>query len=302
MIEVKNNKLNLVKKVIPWVFISLGAIAFIYITINIVHQTGFSFKIDFPKAINYGGLLADIFTFFSAILLFLIFKHNTDTSAKSAFESKFFEMIKYHRENVNECLYLTPDSDKKKYYKGKMVFIKIHLEIETLIEEIRPYFNSNKPEIFYKSKKELNLDLENKLIKNRRIDINEFNLFNIAYLVVFFGVTKRGLAILEKLLSNKYNINFYQPILQSCVKKPVKYTKYYKMWEVDKPGWILKYKKEKKVQPKYIKYYGGHQIRLGHYFRHLFQSVNYVNRIDLSKFKYRNRYEYVKLLRAQLST
>lgn len=42
----------------------------------------------------------------------------------------------------------------------------------------------------------------------------------------------------------------------------------------------------------------GHQARLGHYFRHLYQAVKYVNRQTLEI----DHYEYVKTIRAQLST
>lgn len=50
----------------------------------------------------------------------------------------------------------------------------------------------------------------------------------------------------------------------------------------------------------YEKYYGGHQFRLGHYFRHLFQSYKYLDNtpwLDIER-----RYVYGKMLRAQLST
>ena len=49
----------------------------------------------------------------------------------------------------------------------------------------------------------------------------------------------------------------------------------------------------------YIKYYGGHQFRLGHYFRHMYQTIRYMNeQVDLS---YKEKYGYIKLIRAQLS-
>src|SRR5690606_26039175 len=42
----------------------------------------------------------------------------------------------------------------------------------------------------------------------------------------------------------------------------------------------------------------GHQSRLGHYYRHLYQTVCYVDNQTSSI----NKYEYVKTLRAQLTT
>lgn len=49
----------------------------------------------------------------------------------------------------------------------------------------------------------------------------------------------------------------------------------------------------------YNKYYGGHQFRLGHYFRHIFQTVKF---IDKEKYLTENeKYDYIKILRGQLS-
>ncbi|KEQ31648.1 hypothetical protein N180_15530 [Pedobacter antarcticus 4BY] len=50
----------------------------------------------------------------------------------------------------------------------------------------------------------------------------------------------------------------------------------------------------------YMKYYGGHQHRLGHYFRHLFQTYKYLHYHPNLNMK--EKYFYGKTLRAQLST
>jgi hypothetical protein len=42
----------------------------------------------------------------------------------------------------------------------------------------------------------------------------------------------------------------------------------------------------------------GHQSRLGHYYRHLYQTIAYIDRQRIPI----NRYEYAKTVRAQLST
>lgn len=49
----------------------------------------------------------------------------------------------------------------------------------------------------------------------------------------------------------------------------------------------------------YNKYYGGHQYKLGQYFRHLFQTVKYINKQQI--LNYLQQYDYIKTLRAQLS-
>jgi len=45
----------------------------------------------------------------------------------------------------------------------------------------------------------------------------------------------------------------------------------------------------------------GHQSRLGHYFRHLFQTIRFVDNQPSNLFTYREKYNYIKILRAQLS-
>lgn len=50
----------------------------------------------------------------------------------------------------------------------------------------------------------------------------------------------------------------------------------------------------------FIKYYGGNQHRLGHYFRHLFQCIKYIN--GQKQLTQKEKYFYAKTLRAQLST
>jgi len=55
------------------------------------------------------------------------------------------------------------------------------------------------------------------------------------------------------------------------------------------------------IKPKsFIKYYGGHQYKLGHYFRHLYQQVKYINNLRL--YDYADKYDMLKTLRAQLSS
>jgi hypothetical protein len=55
-----------------------------------------------------------------------------------------------------------------------------------------------------------------------------------------------------------------------------------------------------KMHLPYEKYYGGHQFRLGHYFRHLYQSYKYLE--NSTSLDDEQRYSYGKMYRAQLST
>ncbi len=119
----------------------------------------------------------------------------------------------------------------------------------------------------------LNETWPEKLLEEERI--------NISYMCFFFGaVGETSEQIMKRNLTGKYpnRINF---ILERFKKSQKEFTENdnfpYKLFE-------------------------GHQSRLGHYFRHLYQTVKFVDEQPSSLLTYKEKYSYVKILRAQLST
>jgi hypothetical protein len=97
---------------------------------------------------------------------------------------------------------------------------------------------------------------------------------NISYQLLFFGVSQSTLPILEGLLDRKYDKELIRNIIEEV-------------------------RKERTLFNPETMYFSGHQVRLAHYYRHLYQLVNYV---DTTEFLTdRQKYDYVKILRAQLS-
>jgi hypothetical protein len=151
---------------------------------------------------------------------------------------------------------------------------------------------------------------------------------NITYCIVFFGVSAEGAHNIRKLFFKKYKEKFIEEILLFIQMKPVQESNYWTHWiSLNKIGDFKKRiriarlvrtkRNTVKVENDYeeieiqkandffyrndfVKYYGGHQYRLGHYFRHLFQSFKYVN--SQKKFSRKEKYFYAKTFRAQLST
>jgi hypothetical protein len=102
-------------------------------------------------------------------------------------------------------------------------------------------------------------------------EFKERELIDIAYLIMFFG---------PRIAKQQY--------LRPYIKKS-------KALEISLTA-IGKIKTKDGV----YRAYTGHQNRLGHYYRHLYQSVKYIDQVSfLSKTE---KYDYVKTLRAQLST
>jgi hypothetical protein len=103
-------------------------------------------------------------------------------------------------------------------------------------------------------------------------------MLQVAYYCVFYGVGPNSSRMLKMSLSA-----FDSTFIDAVEKK------------LNNPETKEEIRKERNFE--YVPF-EGHQSRLGHYYRHLYQMVRYVDQqvIDIKK------YEYVKTIRAQLST
>lgn len=102
-------------------------------------------------------------------------------------------------------------------------------------------------------------------------EFKERELIDIAYLATFFG---------PKIARLRY--------LRPYLKKSPTLTK------------SLDFLESIRTKDKKFRAYTGHQNRLGHYYRHLYQSIRYIDEANFLSDG--EKYEYAKVLRAQLST
>jgi hypothetical protein len=215
-----------------------------------------------------GGITGPLVGFIGVILTFLAFYiqfqanqvqvkalEEQKTSAKQQenqillqqFESNFFELLKLHRENVSELDY--------RNNKGRNVIIKIVNEFFEIIDALQ------------KSK--------TNVIQANRLD--EQDIANIAYTILFFGTDETVSDVLENRFFEKYG---KIEISISCFIRE-------ELREKENPYHSDKY------------YFNGHQSRLGHYFRHLRRIVTFVHRNNF--LTETQKKEYIRILRAQLS-
>lgn len=213
-----------------------------------------------------GGIVGPIVGFLGAVLTFLAFfiqyqanqiqiksiskqkktAKKTDRQTKiQQIENIFFELLKIHRENVKEMRY--------RENEGRNVIIDILNEFYEILEAVR----------------------ETEIIRENRLD--EQDLANIAYTIMFFGVNESVQDAIENRFFKKYSE------LSNKILEIIK---------------TLRKKKASVLSNKY--YYNGHQSRLGHYYRHLFRTVNFIHEDEILNDKEKEKY--VKLLRTQLST
>lgn len=210
------------------------------------------------------GITAAFITFLAFYIQFIANKKITTQFKIQQFESQFYEMLRLHKENVNE---LTLDQieltrgrtaagvlkgweKETKAIKGRDVFILFHNE----------------------------LDLAYSIIN--KVETDKEEALKAAYEVFFNGNDVLNIHF-NKLNSfaYKHNKNYIERTSGEDIK------------DVIDDNYIL------------AKYYlfDGHENKLGHYYRHLYHTVKYVVEYNKGDVSYAEKRKYLRLLRAQLS-
>lgn len=122
------------------------------------------------------------------------------------------------------------------------------------------------------------LDVVREVSGKTKQELSQRNALHLAYYCLFFGVGPNSSRMLRMSLAT-FNKEFVEKLHDALNDE----------------------ERKKKVQAErkfgYVPF-EGHQSRLGHYYRHLYQMVRYVDEKKLCI----DKYEYVKTIRAQLST
>jgi hypothetical protein len=193
-----------------------------------------------------GGYVGTLFVLISVWLLYATLSNQRVSQQLQSFESRFFELIKMHRDNVAEV--------ELRATRGRRTFIKLYSELLAAVEVARDCATQH------------------------NIKVEQRGLLKLAYYCLFYGVGQTSSRML------RYALGDIDQVLIDCVDEKLQND------EVCK-----------RIRRKYALGYRpfrGHQSRLGHYYRHLYQSVHYVDQQEADI----DKYEYIKTLRAQLST
>ena len=274
-----------------------------------------------------GGVIGTIFSLAGVVLLFLTLKEQRDAFRKERFETRLFEMIKIYRENVAEIEFRVKKNMKdEEVYASRKFFSELFKEFSTFLDEVGFLFEDATVIDIYQNGY-LETLKKNKTIVSRGIDLKKLATIDILYLCLFFGVGRDSNENLKNHTIGKYNETFVNTIIKWIRLKPKRDSDYWEKWNS-----FNKYNKEKKSKVfqyykdttdpratndelfndpnfdnakglfpgKFEKYYGGHQFRLGHYYRHLYQTVKLIN--SNPYLDYKEKYENNKFLRGQLST
>jgi hypothetical protein len=192
------------------------------------------------------------------------------------FEQKFYEMLKLHRDNVTEL-------NIANKVLGRKCFVQMFKEFQfcyfIVSGQVAEWLINNKQEEY------------------RSVEF----VCNISYIIFFYGLGTNSNIILNDLFQN-INKGLLEEVFNSLNEKQEIY-----LDEVSKSSNFdyINFQINIENLPALVyevNYYplDGHSSRLGHYFRHLFQLVKFVDQ-ESELFDFKEKYKYVKLIRAQLS-
>ena len=287
-----------------------------------------------PYGDYIGGILnpfISVFAVFAAGLAFYAqyqanrqvqeqFEKQETREYKINFETKFFELIKIHRENVSELNYNIYNSNNTEIATGRKVFRLMHKELSECIKEVIRY-RKMYPQNFITPKYTLKLE---RIINSNNLDVNiiELAIIDLAYTIFFYGLGKESEDYLLNNFKGKYDYLYFKRLIKYLQLKPIKENQtQYKAWKKftslpvaelrDRMNVIYLNRKNKNFVYHFnhinlfnnyqlYKYYGGHQHRLGHYFRHLYQSYKFLYTDNIISDN--DKYFYGKTLRGQISS
>lgn len=267
-----------------WFILVFGAISVLVLPWAFTRTSSLpSFEGTGPIGDTINGIAGPFIALFAAILTFGAFwvqflsnkqqrkqfaEQGKDT-ARQRFENIFYELLKIHRDNVTEM-------NIEDSIRGKKAFTSLYYEFRYIYFVFAKHYFESKD--YFSERKNEN-----------------FELTNIAYIVFFFGVGYNSSNVTKELFE-KYK---YKSFFNDAIIHLKRMRLNYKPFKENRRDMVVEFNGDRatfriKYQP-----FNGHTGKLGHYFRHLFQTVKFVDQQDSRVIG--EKYDYVKTLRAQLS-
>lgn len=232
-----------------------------------------------------GPIMALLVAFFTFLAFYVQYDANKKIQAQfrvQQFESQFYKMLDFHKSNVEDMKIPFYDTINQE----KQLWLKIANKKDPPPQSF--YREVSGKSCFVDMVKELEYCLENvsKTKEYLKYKLPAQHFFHFAYKIFFFGVhseeVKRELKF-EGSAKFTSELRNYLKDIQDDFR------------EAEEPF----YKRNVKIR--YIPFQG-HESRLGHYFRHLYQTVKYVVSKEQEKIiTHDEARQYLRILRAQLS-
>lgn len=241
------------------------------------------FKIDFRTTgqigDTIGGITGPFIAVAASILTFIAFwvQYKANEQQRhdiqiERFENKFYELLRLHKENVNEFFIGVGEDSVEK----RKSFVSMFNEFRYVYYCCKSIYEKEKPNYYIKNK-----------------DLKDEELIRLAYIFFYCGVGHNSNVMSEAMnTDNQFDSELYVAVLAYLTKLQQK--------NADMPNFKDKDQNQITLNIKYG-FLGGHQSRLGHYYRHLFQTVKFVVNQEDKILETEEVMDYLRTLRAQLS-
>lgn len=217
-------------------------------------------------------------------------KQELDKHAEEV-ERRFYEMLKIHRDNVNE-IHVRIRTREGNINSGYYIDIRIIQGRECF-------------EYLYNELKLYNEYLEKYLSYENILDVDKAEKMRIVYEVFYWGI-----ANYREYIELRHSSTPLKDLMKDIIES-LGYAYKYNKGFPDYLGFMFygKIKKEEKEIPRAkegrkfeeISFGEGYSSKLGHYYRHLFQTVKYIAEQNKEIINQSKKEDYLKTLRAQLS-
>jgi len=306
-------------KHLKYFFLSYWAFCLL-IFLFLIASGGFTFYINTSIWYEFGSFIGAFLL--AATLLFQI-----RSFRRQQVESKFFEMVKYYRDNVIQMKLRDPfhdDKHEETHAEGRKVLKVIFNQYKVArgIVDYESIVDINKIDDCLRTPKGYNPFFSSQA--DQKLSSNQKKLFienEIAYLIVYWGVSSGTVKEIENWLTKQFKLkdkekekNDYPELQTELIRKILKCVAFYKCdcdddCHLEYSDLIYSHLKQTSDRSftecpnsiKKTKFFSGHQYQLGHYFRHLYQAVKFIDQQPAWLFSKVEKYEYAKILRAQMS-
>lgn len=247
---------------------------------------------------SIGGILNPMIGLLASVLTFLAFYMqkiaNDDIKNQfkiQQFESQFYEMLRLHKENVNEIEVLAKDTNVK-FDQSETFEVVSSLSFLRHNFKIKRPLNASSLRI-YKGREAFRImknEFEIYYLEARTIKLNEIEEddFHAAYELFFWGVNGYARHDKRGLWQRLQPVEFIDKLQQKIV------TIINNSHDEDPINIFFNHETLKEVVLG-----NGYSAHLGHYYRHLFHTVKFI--AEKKELNYIQKRNYLKILRGQLS-
>ncbi len=238
------------------ILVIVGSIILLVFVGNIWHKYTFGhddleIKMDATGQVGdfIAGVVGTLFSLAGVLLLFTTLREQRGAFEKERMENRFFEMITFHRDNVEAMKYSYLEVNRREVVQqvplqrpaitihtkevsvsGRFLFERVYTEFNEVYNEMEILFEAIMPEDIYIQAYLADLMINQTYVK-REIDYVQAAKMDIAYMIVFFGNNVHGANIITSLCEGRYQLRFLSDLLFYISLKPQIDSMYYGRWE-----------------------------------------------------------------------